>query len=136
MKQIDMLKQRLAGLEIIRFAFLYGSRSRGQARVKSDWDIAVYLDERLSDRGRFEQRLHLLAALEDLGEIDLLVLNDAPPLLAQRALQGTRLFVKDAVLYARFFVRIQAMAGDEQYWRRLHMSARNRRLEEGRFGRP
>jgi hypothetical protein len=28
------------------------------------------------------------------------------------------------------------MAGDEQYWRRLHMSARNRRLEEGRFGRP
>jgi predicted nucleotidyltransferase len=136
MKQTEKLKQRLAGFEVIRFAFLYGSRSRGQARVKSDWDIAVYLDERLSDRERFERRLHLLAALEDLGKIDLLVLNDAPPLLAQRALQGTRLFVKDAVVYTRFFVRIEAMAGDERYWHQLHMRARKRRLEEGRFGRP
>jgi predicted nucleotidyltransferase len=135
MKQIEELKQRLAGFEVIRFAFLYGSRSRGQAHAKSDWDIAVYLDEGLSDRRRFEQRIDLLAALDDLGEIDLLVLNDAPPLLAQRALQGTRLFVKDSVVFTRFFVRIEAMAGDEQYWRQLHMRARKRRLEEGRFGR-
>jgi hypothetical protein len=66
----------------------------------------------------------------------LVVLNDAPPLLGQRALQGQRVLVEDPVAYVRFFVRTDAAAGDERYWRQIHMDACKRRLEEGRFGRP
>ena len=68
--------------------------------------------------------------------MDVVLLNDAPPLLAQRVLQGERIFIRDRFAYVRFFVRTAALAGDEQYWRQLHAQTRKQRLEEGRFGRP
>jgi predicted nucleotidyltransferase len=130
------LARRLAGVASVRFALLFGSRAAGRPRTDSDWDLAVYLSDALSAEERFSERLRLAAELEDLGCIDLVVLNEAPPLLAQRALQGQRILVEDPVAYVRFFVRTEAAAGDERYWRQIHLEARRRRLEEGRFGRP
>jgi predicted nucleotidyltransferase len=130
------LGRRLSGFQCVRFALLFGSRAGGKPRADSDWDLAVYLSDELSPEERFSERLRLAAELEDLGRIDLVVLNDAPPLLGQRALQGRRILVQDPVAYVRFFVRTEAAAGDERYWREIHRDARKRRLEEGRFGRP
>jgi predicted nucleotidyltransferase len=133
---ISELARRLAGFASVRFALLFGSRAGGKPRADSDWDLAVYLSDDLSPEERFSERLRLAAELEDLGRIDLVVLNDAPPLLGQRALQGQRILVEDPVAYVRFFVRTEAAAGDERYWRQIYLEARKRRLEEGRFGRP
>lgn len=130
------LTQRLATEKAVRFALLFGSRSRGLARPGSDWDVAVYLDEKLTPRERFELRLRLLADLSDLGTIDLVVLNDAPPLLAHRALMGRQLKVRDKVAYVRFAVRTMQESEDERHHREIYTRAMLGRLQEGSFGRP
>ncbi len=130
------LADRLAAVPEIVFAHLFGSRARGEARPDSDWDIAVYLREDLTHRERFKLRCRLAAELEDLGRVDVVVLNDAPPLLGHRALMGERLLVRDPRTLVRYSVRTLARSEDERYWRDLHWRARRRRLEEGTFGRP
>ncbi len=136
MDRLEDLTRRLDELDEVLFAFLFGSRSTGRARSDSDWDLGVFLVESLTPRERHDLRLRLQAVLAELGSVDVVVLNDAPPLLAQRALQGKRLMVKDPVSFVRFFVRSEALAGDERFWQQLHMDARSRRIEESRFGRP
>jgi predicted nucleotidyltransferase len=136
MDAIAALAERVRREDHTLFALLFGSRAAGSPRPGSDWDVAVYLSPGLTPRERLAVRLRLLADLEDLGSVDVVVLNDAPPLLAHRALQGRPLFKKDASAYVRFFVRTLAEAGDEAHWRDLHRTARAARLAEGSFGRP
>jgi len=130
------LEERLKGEESILFALLFGSRARGRARQDSDWDVAIYLRPGLSAEKRFRLRLRLLAELDDLGTIDLVVLNDAPPLLGHRALLGKKLFVRDKTTYVRYFVKTIGQSEDERYYREIHERAMLKRLREGRFGRP
>ena len=130
------LTERLERETQILFALLFGSRAKGNARESSDWDVGVYLDPELGEAERFRWQRRLLASLAPRYELDLVVLNEAPPLLAHRCLQGERLFVRDQTLYVRFFVRTLAMAGDDRYWADLHARERAARLKEGRFGRP
>lgn len=130
------IENLLAATPEIVFALLFGSRAAGCERPDSDWDIGVFLEPGLDDRKRFDVRMHLIAALDSSERADVLVLNDAPALLAHRALQGRPLIVRDRVSYVRFFVKTMAQAGDEAYWNELHARKRRRRLEEGRFGRP
>ena len=130
------LEQRLGAVPEIVFAYLFGSRARGTARPDSDWDLAIYLRQGLSPQQRFKLRLRLLAELEELGPSDLVILNDAPPLLAHRAIMGRRLVVRDATALVRFSVRTLAQSEDQRPWRELHRRARQRRLEEVIFGRP
>ena len=130
------LTDRLAAVPEIAFASLFGSRARGDERPDSDWDVAVYLREDLSAHDRFRLRLRLAAELEDLGRVDVGILNDAPPFLAHRAIMGERLLVRDPSALVRFSVRTVARSEDGRYWRELHRKARLRRLKEGTFGRP
>jgi len=78
------------------FAYLFGSQAKGTAGSLSDIDIAVYFDEEVADDDRFDLRLKVLGELTDLyktDQVDLVVLNDAPPLLAHRILkEGLRIF--------------------------------------------
>lgn len=136
MASIDALERRLAAIDDIAFAYLFGSRARGEERPDSDWDIAVYLRDGLSSEERFALRLRLYAELDDLGRVDVVILNDAPPLLAHRAIMGRRLVVRDEVALVRFSVRTVAESEDGRYWRELHRQARIERLREGTFGRP
>jgi len=118
----------------VRFAYLFGSRASGRNRAESDWDVAVYLDEGLGERARFDWLRQAHAELSAI-DLDLVILNDAAALVAHRALSGRRLSVRDKVAHVRFFVRTQARYGDEAYYRDLHRQARERRLREGTFGR-
>jgi predicted nucleotidyltransferase len=120
----------------VRFALLFGSRASGQARPASDWDLAVYLDDALSSEARFAFRRDLIAELRPAIAVDLIVLNDAPPLLAAAALRGERLLVRDPTAFARFFVKTLGLAEDDRHFARIHAAARRERLREGRFGRP
>jgi len=133
---VGALADRLAEHPGIEFALLFGSRASGSPRPDSDWDVAVYLTDELDAYRRFKIRLRLLAELADLGPIDLVVLNDAPPFLAHQALLGQRLLIRNRQAWVRFFVRTIAMSEDERPYRDLHRRARLERLREGRFGRP
>lgn len=123
-------------MEAVLFAMLFGSQASGAARAGSDIDVAVYLDPALSARARFDLRVAVGGAITDLGEPDVLVLNDAPPLAGHQALMGKLLFARDPADYVRYFVRTVSASCDERPYRELHARARRRRLEEGTFGRP
>jgi predicted nucleotidyltransferase len=120
-------------------ASLFGSQAAGTAGALSDVDIAVWLDPELSDSERFRLRLELIGrAASALGtnEVDLVVLNDAPPLLKHRALSSRALLVdRDAVRRLRLESRAVAEYLDTKPLRDRLTRAMRGRLAEGRFGR-
>lgn len=76
---------------------LFGSQATGRPGPLSDVDIAIWVDPALSPRERGALRLALAdAAARALGtdEVDLVLLNDAPPLLRHRTLRDGELLVE------------------------------------------
>ena len=132
----ERIVEELAGTPGLLFAVLFGSRRTGRGRPDSDWDLGIYLDEGMGASERDRNRARLIAALEPSIRVDVVLLNGAPALLARRALDGERLLLRDPRAWIRFAVRTLAAAGDEAFWRELHLRERERRLAEGRFGRP
>ncbi|MEJ2582134.1 MAG: nucleotidyltransferase domain-containing protein [Acidobacteriota bacterium] len=80
-------------------AYLFGSRARGASQAHSDVDVAVFIDRAKTEPSPFGYRSELTATLMSaLGsnEVDVVVLNGAPPLLYHRVLRdGTRLLSRD-----------------------------------------
>jgi predicted nucleotidyltransferase len=130
------IQAALAAEPAVQVALLFGSRARGQARPDSDFDVALFVDPALEAEARLRLRTRLIAALAPAIPIDVVILNDAPVLLAHRALQGRLLVHRPSAEYTSFFVRTLAEAGDERYWNDLHARERQRRLAGGHFGRP
>ena len=65
-------------------AYLFGSHATGRAGQASDRDIAVLLEAGLTRQERGRWQLELIGRLIDFyrsDAIDLVILNDAPPLL-------------------------------------------------------
>ena len=97
------LTERLAELlgprEEILEAYLFGSHARGQAQPHSDVDVAVYIDEGRTDDSGYGYRANLttdLMAGLGFNDVDVVVLNRAPPLLYHRVLRdGVRLLARD-----------------------------------------
>ena len=135
-KTARALEKELADLEDVRFALLYGSRADGTAHADSDIDVAVFASERLSARERFELRLLLAGRLAGMKDVDVVILNDAPPLLRHRALKGILVHCKDRREYVRFFTRAVDDWLDQRHWSELFRQKRMERLREGKFGRP
>lgn len=107
----DVLQERLrAALEPrpgIRLAFLFGSTARGEAGPLSDADVAVLLDRRpgLEDLALLATDLEAAAGT---SKIDLVILNEAPPLLRHRVVRdGIPLLVRDESEALRF--RVEAI---------------------------
>lgn len=136
MDPIQAIEDALREEPSVQFALLFGSRAGERTRPDSDWDVAVYLDPRLSERERFDLRRRLVAALAPAVDVDPVVLNDAPPLLARCALGGRPLLMRDRTAWVRFFVHALGEAEDQAYFDALHAHARRERLERGEFGRP
>ncbi len=91
-------------------AYLFGSVARGQERADSDLDLAVLLDERIPEKRRGEIRLHLtteLVGLTHTNDVDVVILNEAPPLLADRVVRTGKLILGERPDQFRF--EIQAL---------------------------
>lgn len=97
-------------------AYVFGSAATGRTRPESDVDIAVLLGARLPPRRAFALRLRLITDLGSaLGrpDVDLVILNDASPLLAHRVLSTGRLvFERSASARVRFQVRTASRYAD------------------------
>ncbi|MHB1846053.1 MAG: type VII toxin-antitoxin system MntA family adenylyltransferase antitoxin [Deltaproteobacteria bacterium] len=90
-----VLTRALAGRAEILEAYLFGSQARGTAAAHSDVDVAVYLDEARVPAAPYGYpaalATDLMAAL-GRSDVDVVVLNRAPPLLYHRVLRdGVRL---------------------------------------------
>ncbi len=77
----------------VQDAYLFGSQTTGRAQAHSDIDVAVWISAEPPQAGPFgyaaELTAHLIAA-PGMNEVDLVVLNRAPPLLYHRVLRDGR----------------------------------------------
>lgn len=74
------LKEFFQGKKFVELAYLFGSAAKGKYRKLSDIDIGVYLSENLSQKGKNQKRLELIAGLTTLlksDKVDLVVMNGA-----------------------------------------------------------
>jgi hypothetical protein len=92
----------------IQAAYIFGSVAQGRARPDSDIDVAVLLGHHLPDARALRYRLTLagdLGAALHRNDVQLIILNDAPPLLAQRVLsRGVLVFQRSRAARVRFHV--------------------------------
>lgn len=69
----------------IRLAYVFGSVARGYERPDSDLDIAVLLPEDVPESSHFDLMVRLntdIVGLTRTNDVDVVILNTAPPLLA------------------------------------------------------
>jgi predicted nucleotidyltransferase len=109
------LLEYLAAQPDVVAAYIFGSVAQGRARPQSDVDIAVLLAADLDEETRFDRRLRLGWEVERLigRQTDLVVLNDAPPLLQHQVLKHGRLiFERDRAARVEFEVRAGQIYAD------------------------
>ena len=120
-------------------AYVFGSQARGNPGPLSDVDLGVWAAPGLTGRERFELRLKLAASAQQaLGgaAVDLVVLDDASPLLRHRAWRdGELLLDRDPRTRVRDEARALVEFLDTKPLREQTAAGVSNRLAEGRFGR-
>jgi uncharacterized protein len=95
----ERLARTLAARPEVLEAYLFGSQATGRAQPHSDVDVAVYVDEGRAAGAGYGYAAELTAVLMSaLGSnaVDVVVLNQAPPVLYHRVLRdGRRLLARD-----------------------------------------
>jgi len=91
-------------------AYLFGSFAKSRIRTDSDVDLSVYLSEPYSD----EDVSSIWGALEDLTrrDVDLIILNSAPPGIAWTSMQGRNLVNKNERLRLKLMLEKSSEAED------------------------
>ena len=126
------IANNLEGVPGVISSYLFGSMANGRAHRESDVDIGLLLDRKVyrlpSDR--FEARLRLTGRLGGAvaRDVDLVVLNDAPPQLARHIItRGLRLTISNAAADHEFLRTVLSRAADLQPFlnstRRLKLAA-------------
>lgn len=101
----------------ILLAFIFGSAVSGHLSDQSDVDIAVLF----RSTPAFSEVLGMRAKVSEITgrETDLVVLNDASPVLRMQVLKNGKLLKsKDAVIYSNFFVKTVKEYDDLKYIRK------------------
>jgi predicted nucleotidyltransferase len=124
----------------VQLAYLFGSQATGHTHTDSDVDIAVLLDDRLTVDERFAERLALIGALSQAlrtDTVDVVILNEASPLLAYEVLHhGVLLYCAEENARVEFQVRTLLAYEDTAPLRRLLAEAMAERVKAGTFGKP
>jgi uncharacterized protein len=120
-------------------AMLIGSQARGEAGPLSDVDIAVWHEPEMDRKQSWDLQLALIGAAQDAlktNEVDLVMLNQAPPLLQHRAIRdAVRLVERDRDQRVRFETRALLNYFDTQPLRDELRRGLKHRIQEDRFGR-
>jgi hypothetical protein len=93
----------------VTVAYLFGSRARRIQTPESDVDIAVLLSE--TPKKMLQYYLHLTSKLSRIigNEVDLVILNDSPPLLKHQVIKyGRILYLRDEEARIAFEARAQS----------------------------
>lgn len=95
--------------EKIVLAYLFGSQAEGKTGPLSDIDVAVLFDREVPSSEYFDRKLKVMGKLSDLWKtdnLDLVVLNQSPPLITHRILkEGRVLFSQDKKKRLEFELR-------------------------------
>lgn len=114
-------------------AYLFGSHAEGRAHRESDVDVGVLLrwDLYPSAKDRFDMRVRLgseLIAVVHHNEVDVVILNDAPPLLGRKVIwDGVRVYCGNPEADHDYVVKVQVLAADLapwlERWRKVKLEA-------------
>jgi predicted nucleotidyltransferase len=133
----DGVVKCVSGKPEVLAAYVFGSVATGRTRRNSDVDIAVLLGDNIRPSGMFRYRLRLISELGSAlhrPDVDVVILNEAPPLLAHRVLsKGKLVFERSASARIRFQVMTANRYADlvpafETYIHYLKKSVRERRI--------
>lgn len=121
---IEKLKNYFEKRDDIVMAFLFGSWAKSQEGIESDVDIAIYFKPKgkifeWEETGfQYDSEKHIWLDVERIveKEVDLLVLNRATPTIADSALRGIPIIIKDRNLYMDFLLRVTSEAIDFRQW--------------------
>ena len=120
--------------------YLFGSYAKGKQTPVSDIDLAILLDRGFPPGRYFEKKLELLAITTSVlktDEVDLVILNEAPPALAYRVLSDGRLLLEQKDRKDQrvsFQVRTYDRYFDFKPVEKILHEGLIRRIKEGRFG--
>lgn len=104
MDNIKRCKDILIKYENIIFAYIFGSYVQGKMRPDSDIDIAIYSEKKIDSETYLEIKMDLTDACKT--EIDLIILNDANPLLKHEIYKNNiLLFTKDNDLETSYKIK-------------------------------
>lgn len=132
----NSLVEYLAAQEDVLAAYLFGSQATDQARPDSDVDVAVLLSEADSVT-RFQRRLQLTTEVSDIcgHEADVIVLNDAPPILRHQILKARHLlYERDREARVTFEVNAGKVYADLKPQRDFFRQALFREIKEAGLG--
>jgi hypothetical protein len=135
---LDRLAQALDREGVIA-AMLIGSQARGAAGPLSDVDVGVWHKPGLDPAARLQLRLDLIGAAAralGTGEVDVVLLNGATPLMRHRAIRDARRLVeRDGAERVRLETRAVLDYLDTAPLRAELRRSLRRRIAEGRYGR-
>ena len=120
-------------------AMLIGSQARGEAGPLSDVDIAVWHEPELDRERKWALQMDLIGVACDAlktTEVDLVMLNDAPPLFQHRAIRdAVPLVERDRAQRVRLETRALLDYFDTAPLRLALKEGLKKRIQEDRFGR-
>jgi hypothetical protein len=139
----DPYLSALRGLFIqhgVVLAYLFGSRAEGRARPGSDIDLAVLLPPGTPRNKFFDARLSLTNELMGLfhkDRVDVVILNEAPPLLAHQVIKFGKIIYEDETTRPAIDFAVYTMSrySDSAPARRLAQAALGAWIEERRAAR-
>ncbi len=129
----------LTGYPAVLDAYVFGSTARGDAGAGSDVDVAVFLDPALDPPARATLKLALMTDLMaslQRNDVDLVVLNEAGPMLYHRVLRDGVLVVSrdEMATTTRAGYALSRWCDWEPVQRRIDAIYRSR-IRHGEFGR-
>jgi len=113
----------------ITAVWVFGSAQAGQVPEGSDLDIALLVEQQLTFAEWLEILGHLQARLQ-FDDIDLVVLNEANPILRFEAVSGKLLFCRDWQQMAAFVSLTAREYEDEMAQWRMALQRRNSLISE------
>lgn len=116
---IPILGKFFQAHDCVELAYLFGSAAKGKAGALSDIDIGIYLSAGMTKAQRNQKRLELIAKLTTIlknDKIDLLIINDTPPVLNFEIIKpNVLIFVRDHDLKLDVEQRIMSRYLDRKY---------------------
>ncbi len=119
-EKLDDLIDFLQSHKYIVFAYLFGSVAKGKGGKLSDLDLAVFMDESLNKREKFDLQLKLISEMTSIlktDKVDLVVMNDAPLSLNYEIIKANcPMFVKDRGEKIDFEHKVLSKYLDRRYY--------------------
>lgn len=122
--RIDRIRQVLEKNRLIVFAYLFGSRARGLAGIKSDWDVAVYFDVKaLKDWSRFWLEAEIEREIKEEVQITVLNVIEEPVFAFEVIREGIVLVDRNPEERTLFEARVLRWYQDWNYYLKRHGAA-------------